>query len=82
VGRSIQVASTVLVIVAVVCVLVTPDLGDDVDGVIHKTPLNFSLIFSRFHVGGLTSAPPVLSPVATNCNRSFQLVDLICVRLC
>ncbi len=82
-GRAVQVASAVLVIAAVACVLVTPDLGDDVDGVIHRTPLDMSPVLDTFVVPDLIDATPVflLFPVRY-CNRAFQLVDLICARLC
>jgi hypothetical protein len=64
-------------------VLVTPDLGDDVDGVIHKAQLDVSPVLDKVYVQGLMAAIPAFLPFAVrHRNHSLLRVDLICARLC
>ena len=82
-GRGVQTAAVLLAIVAVVCVLVTPDLTDDVDGVFHDCHLDFGLAFAVFHAGCLLSRIAHIAPAEfSTFHHSFNILNLTCTRLC
>jgi hypothetical protein len=83
VGRAVQIASILLVIAAVVCVLVTPDLTDDVDGVFHDYHADLLVLFCAFQVGLLITTTANLFPLEfLPFHHALDLIVITCVRLC
>ena len=74
-----------LIVFALFTVLVTPDMGDDVVGVLHKTHLELAALLSCVHFLRVGSDPSTIAaltetfpPRGLVCER----LDLNCVRLC
>ena len=82
-GRAVQIASVLLVVAAVVCVLITPDLTDDVDGVFHDYHADLLVLFGAFQVGLLiTTTADLFTREFLGFHHTLDLIVITCVRLC
>ena len=82
-GRAVEVASVLLVVAAVVCVLVTPNLTDDVDGVFHDYHADLLVLVGAFHVGLLiTATADLFRHEFLLFHHPLDLIVITCVRLC
>ena len=82
-GRAVQIASVLLVVVGVVCVLVTPDLTDDVDGVFHDYHADLLVLVGAFPIGLLiTTTADLFIREVLPFQHALDLIVITCVRLC
>lgn len=84
-GRAVQTAILLLIVVALFTVLVTPDPSDDVKGVLHKIHLELAVLLHCVHLQHVRSDPGTIAAgLATLFRKSLvsELLDLNCARLC
>lgn len=83
--RSVQTAILMLIVAALFTVLVTPDLGDDVAGVLHKTHLELAALLGCVHFLRMESDPSTIAALTETFPRGglvCERLDLNCIRLC
>ena len=84
-GRVQRVILVLLLVVTVATVLVTPDPTDDVQGLLHRPHVQFSLtILSLFRLslGFLSSGILSCLQAPSHTAQTDELMNLLCVRLC
>ena len=84
VGNFLKTAITLVVIVSVATILVSPDTTDDIDGVLqHHFLFTAHLVFHTV-LGSITRLSLHLfsSDLAIHRLECLNLLDLVCVRLC
>ncbi len=82
-GRGVQIAAAILAVIAVACVLITPDLTDDVYGVVHSSHLDLTVAADALPAALGTAVP--VSIVVRALSLPHALADfaaVTCVRLC
>jgi hypothetical protein len=82
--RLAKVGLAIVIVVSVASVLITPDPSDDVDGVIATNNLR-KVTVVPISASQSQSLPPVtfrFAPVALHHSATYNVLDLVCVRLC
>ena len=81
--RALQIATVILAISAIACVLITPDLTDDVYGVVHNCHLDLAISLSAFCIDLATTTKSMLAILALSVPHGCDDISAVtCVRLC
>ena len=83
--RALRVGFVVIVIISVAAILITPNLSDDVDGVLHQHHLHVlqpTLVYGSRGYDPIDHLPLSAANVNSSERNLAEWVDLFCACLC